>query len=241
MSFSITPLLVGVRNVDQGIMTWQRGYGKRIWLPMWSFLLREKGGEGRLLLVDTGLEDFVPPQEFVDETGLHAQLMEDALAQAGVAPGDIWGVINTHLHDDHCGNNLLFPRAKVFVQRAEVLACRNPHPVDYRYDESYIDGVNLVELEGDAEILPGLKVIFTPGHTPGSQAVVVETDEGLAVITGMCCNQENFPDSGPAVCPGVHCDAYAAYDAAQALKALRQAGAELYPLHDLTVASRART
>ncbi|AGW13604.1 N-acyl homoserine lactonase family protein [Megalodesulfovibrio gigas] len=240
MSFSITPLLVGVRNVDQGIMTWQRGYGKRIWLPIWSFLLREKGGEGRILLVDTGLEDFVPPQEFIDETGLDAQLMEDALAAVGIRPEDVWGVINTHLHDDHCGNNPLFPNARIFVQTLEAEACRNPHPVDYRYDASYIDGVNLVELDGDAEILPGLKVLLTPGHTPGSQTVVVETDEGPAVIAGMCSNQENFPASGLAVCPGVHCNAYVAHDTAQALKAMRQAGAELYPLHDLTVATRAK-
>ncbi|GAB7078961.1 N-acyl homoserine lactonase family protein [Megalodesulfovibrio paquesii] len=240
MSFSITPLLVGVRNVDQGIMTWQRGYGKRIWLPMWSFLLKEKGGEGRIILVDTGLEDFVPPPEFMDDTGLTARLMEDALAGAGVAPEDVWAVINTHLHDDHCGNNLLFPNARIFVQKREAEACRNPHPVDYRYDSTYIEDVDLVELAGDAEILPGLKVLLTPGHTPGSQTVVVETDEGPAVITGMCCNQENFPEAGPAVCPGVHYDACVAYDAVQTLKAMRQAGAELYPLHDLTVASRGR-
>lgn len=237
MAFTIEPLLVGVRNVDQGIMTYQRGYGKRIWLPMWAFLLREIGGQGRLALVDTGLEDFVPPEEFTRETGLEALLMEDALAKAGVDPADIAVVINTHLHDDHCGNNPLFPNAAIYVQRAEAEACRNPHPLDYRYDDSYIADVNLVELEGDAEILPGLRVKATPGHTPGSQTVLVETSEGEAVITGMCCNAENFPDAGPAVCPGVHCDAFLAYDAVQRLNELRKGGARVYPLHDLANAA----
>lgn len=240
MTFSITPLLVGVRNVDQGIMTYQRGYGKRIWLPMWSFLLKEKGGEGRMVIVDTGLEDFMPPPEFVEETGLEARLMDEALEHVGIAPEEIWGVINTHLHDDHCGNNLLFTSAKFFIQKAEVEACRNPHPLDYRYDDAFIEDIDIVELEGDAEVLPGLRVVSTPGHTPGSQTVVVQTDDGEAVITGMCCNEENFPDSGPAVCPGVHCDAFAAYDVVQMLKGKKVDGAELYPLHDLGVASRGK-
>ncbi|WP_300154116.1 N-acyl homoserine lactonase family protein [Solidesulfovibrio sp.] len=240
MPFTITPMLVGVRNVDQGIMTYQRGYGKRIWLPMWSFLLRETASEGRIVLVDTGLEDFVAPPEFVADTGLDAQLMEDALAGQGVAPQSVWGVVNTHLHDDHCGNNLLFPQAKFFVQRAEIEACRHPHPLDYRYDDAYIEGLDLVPLDGDAEILPGLSVMATPGHTPGTQTVLVDTPDGKAVITGMCSNQENFPDSGPAVCPGVHCDAFAAYDTAQRLSALRRQGAMLLPLHDLGVARLCR-
>ena len=67
MTYTINPLLVGIRRVDQGIMTYQRGYGKRIWLPMWSFLLQ---GGGQNVLVDTGLEDFIIPPEFTAETGL---------------------------------------------------------------------------------------------------------------------------------------------------------------------------
>ncbi|MEA4857150.1 N-acyl homoserine lactonase family protein [Solidesulfovibrio sp.] len=236
MAFSITPMLVGVRNVDQGIMTYQRGYGRRIWLPMWSFLLRELAPGGRIVLVDTGLEDFVAPPEFFADTGLTALLMEDALAERGVSPEAVRAVVNTHLHDDHCGNNQLFPQAKFYVQRAEIEACRHPHPLDYRYDEASIEGLDLVALDGDAEVLPGLSVLFTPGHTPGAQTVLVDTPGGRAVITGMCSNRENYPGSGPAVCPGVHCDAFAAYDTAQRIIALRDQGAALYPLHALEVA-----
>lgn len=239
MHYSIRPLLVGVRNVDQGIMTYQRGYGKRIWLPMWSFLLREKGGEGRTVLVDTGLEDFMTPPEFTEETGLTPRYMEEALEEAGLTPDDVDIVINTHLHDDHCGNNPLFTKAAVYVQKTELEACQNPHPLDYRYEPAFMEDQDIHALEGDAEILPGLRVKAMPGHTPGSQAVEVDTDQGPVVITGMCCNAENFPDNGPAVCPGVHCDAFAAHDAAQALKALRKKGARLLPLHELSVAQDA--
>ena len=233
MPFTVTPLLVGVRNVDQGIMTYQQGYGQRIWLPMWSFLPR---GEGRTVLVDTGLEDFVAPPEFLDETGLDPKLLPEALAGQGIDPGQVDAVVNTHLHDDHCGNDPLFTGAEVFVQRAELEFARRPHPLDYRYEPDFLDGLRVNALDGDAEILPGLRVIATPGHTPGSQTVLVDTPDGPVVIAGMCSNARNFPACGPAVCPGVHCDAYQAWDTAQRLKALP---GRLLPLHELANAGAA--
>ncbi|MFW5735602.1 MAG: N-acyl homoserine lactonase family protein [Oceanidesulfovibrio sp.] len=238
MPYTITPMLVGVRNVDQGIMTYQQGYGKRIWLPMWSFLLREKGGEGRTILVDTGLEDFVNPPEFVEDTGLEALFMDEALAQQGLTVDDIDAVINTHLHDDHCGNNPMFEGVPIYVQRAELEACLNPHPLDYRYDSAFVEELDVRPVDGDAELFPGVRVTATPGHTPGTQAVTVETGEGPVVITGMCCSGDNFPENGPAICPGVHCDAFAAYDEAQKLKALRDEGVRLLPLHELSLAGK---
>ncbi|RPH40232.1 MAG: MBL fold metallo-hydrolase, partial [Desulfobulbaceae bacterium] len=119
MGYSITPLLTGVRNPDQGIMTYQQGYGKRIWLPIWSFLVK---GEGRNILVDTGLDEnelFVP-QGFIDETGLVPQSLIECLVQEGLSVEDIDIVINTHLHDDHCGNNALFPRAVFYAHKDEI-------------------------------------------------------------------------------------------------------------------------
>ncbi len=54
MSFSSTPLLPGVRYSDQEIMTYQQGYGRQIWLPIWAFLVQH--GE-KNSVVDTGLEE----------------------------------------------------------------------------------------------------------------------------------------------------------------------------------------
>ena len=45
-------------------------------------------------------------------------------------------------------------------------------------------GATYVELDGDAELFPGVSVLSTPGHTVGHQAVVVETEEGLVVLGG---------------------------------------------------------
>ena len=229
MEYEITPLLVGVRRVDQGIMTYQRGYGRRIWLPMWSFLVQ---GGGRNILVDTGLEDFVAPPTFTEETDLEAMYMQDALAMVGLTPDDIDTVVNTHLHDDHCGNNPLFTRAKFYIQQKELEFCQSPHPLDYRYEPDFIDNLNVQPVDGDLELAPGFELILTPGHTPGSQTVRVRTADGWVVIPGFCSNKENFPATGPAACPGVHCDAYQAFDTAQRVKNME---GTILPLHELEV------
>jgi hypothetical protein len=53
---------------------------------------------------------------------------------------------------------------------------------------------------------------------------------GSAIITGFCCNRENFPENGPAVCPGVHLDAMRAWDSIQKVKEM---GFTILPMHDL--------
>ena len=229
MNFKLTPMLVGVRRVDQGIMTYQRGYGRRIWLTMWSFLAQ---GNGKNILVDTGLDDFVVPPEFTEETGLEPLFMEEALKKQGLTPDDIDIVINTHLHDDHCGYNTLFSKAKFYIQKKELDFCAEPHPLDYRYEPDFIEKLDLQPLNGDLELFPGFELIFTPGHTPGSQTVRIKTEKGWRIIPGFCSNKENFPSAGPAACPGVHCDAYMAYDTAQRVKNMEGV---ILPLHEPSV------
>ena len=229
MAYSITPLLTGVRNPDQGIMTYQKGYGTRIWLPLWAFLVR---GEGHNILVDTGLDEneLFTPVQFSQETGMEPASLVDCLAVHNLTVQDIDIVINTHLHDDHCGNNRLFTAAKFYTHQREIDFCNSPHPLDHRYDTYFIEDIDFIPVEDGAEIVPDIRVLHSPGHSPGGLSVVIETVEGPAVITGFCCNRENFPAHGPAVCPGVHLDAVAAWESIQRVKAL---GVTILPLHDL--------
>jgi N-acyl homoserine lactone hydrolase len=123
-------------------------------------------------LVDTGLIDSTPE---LDEEWA-PRFDPDTI------PRDIVCVINTHLHFDHCGGNRLFAGVPIYVQRLEREAARTegytiPEWVDF-------DGAQYVELEGEKELLPGVRVVPTPGHTPGHQSVLVETDEGLVVAAG---------------------------------------------------------
>lgn len=229
MNYSITPLLTGVRNPDQGIMTYQQGYGTSIWLPIWAFLVQ---GGPKNILVDTGLDEneLMTPAGFTEETGLEPQSMVECLNEHGLTPDDIDIVINTHLHDDHCGNNALFSSAVFYAHADEIAFCRDPHPLDHRYDDYFIETIEFREITGDKEILPGLSVVQRPGHTVGTLSVEVITGKGKAIITGFCCNSKNFPTAGPAVCPGVHINAIDAWESIQEVKA---SGGVILPMHEL--------
>ena len=127
--------------------------------------------EGRIL-VDTGMIDSTPE---IDEA-------YSPRFDASAIPRDVALVINTHLHFDHCGGNRLFAGTPLHVQRIERLDARGP---DYTIPEwAEFEGATYVEHDGEAEILPGVRVLPTPGHTRGHQSVLVETDEGVVVVGG---------------------------------------------------------
>ena len=127
--------------------------------------------QGRVL-VDTGMIDSTP--ELDAEWGVRFD--------AGLIPRDVTCVINTHLHFDHCGGNRLFPGVPIHVQRAEREAARRP---DYTIPEWVeFEGATYVEHEGEADVLPRVRIVPTPGHSPGHQSVLVDTADGLVVVAG---------------------------------------------------------
>lgn len=178
----------------------------------------------------------VPPGA-VEDTGLKIMEFEEALATVNLKPEDVDIVIQTHLHNDHCENTYKCTNARVYVQQAELDFFKEPHPIDHRYYSDLLDESEVVAVEGDGEIAPGIRVILTPGHTPGGQSVAVETDVGTAVITGFCCNSNNFPNVGPAVTPGVHLNAIEAFESAQRVKDLADI---LIPIHDIEIGRRGK-
>ncbi|ACL06051.1 beta-lactamase domain protein [Desulfatibacillum aliphaticivorans] len=227
--YTIHPLVVGVNETDQGVMTYLRDYGKRIYLPIYVFVI--KGGD-KNILVDTGLEQFVVADDLGEKLGMDILEFEDALATQGLEPKDIDVIIHTHLHNDHCENDYKCENAKVYVQQAEFDFFQNPHPIDHRYYPDVLDDVDVEIISGDQELFEGISVIFSPGHSVGGQSVCVNTKKGKAVITGFCANEKNFPEAGPAVAPGVHIDVRQAYDSAQKIK---NEADILIPLHAMWV------
>ncbi|MBI4962060.1 MAG: N-acyl homoserine lactonase family protein [Desulfomonile tiedjei] len=230
--YTIHPLAVGYNETDQGIMTYQRFYGKRIVLPIYVFAI--KGGTQKIL-VDTGIEEFIESPDLEERLGFPVLPFEEALETVGWTPEDVDIIIHTHLHNDHCENDALCTNAKVYVQKAELDFFRNPHPIDHRYYSDVLDGVNIVTVEGDSSIVDGIEVLFTPGHTPGGQSVVVNTAKGKAVITGLCCNGQNFPSGGGVIAPGVHLDAIQAYES---MKRVQAAADILIPIHELEIGKK---
>ncbi len=132
----------------------------------------------RAVLVDTGVGDDSPLVEKLFRP--RRQPIVDLLAQHGVQAADVSTVINSHLHYDHCGNNRLFPNADIVVQASELAAARRPkYTVAEWFDH---DGARLVDVSGNAEILPGIRVIASHGHTPGHQSVLIDDASGPTLI-----------------------------------------------------------
>lgn len=232
--YVIHPLVVGANETDQGVMTYLRGYGKRIWIPIYVFYI--EGGDEKIL-VDTGLEQFVVPDEVGERYGFKVLEFEDALASVGLRPEDVDLVIHTHLHNDHCENDYKCVNAKIVAQKKEYEFFKNPHPLDHRYYSDLLDGLDVELVDGDVAFRDGIDLIFTPGHTPGGQSVSVNTSAGRAIITGFCCNAANFPKDGPIVASGVHTDAIAAYDSAEKIREMADI---IIPLHDLSIGAHER-
>lgn len=110
-------------------------------------------------------------------------LLEAALAEHGIALADLTGVANCHLHFDHAGQNSLLPRGiPIFVQRREWAMVHEP---DYTVPE-WIDvpGLRCEVIDGELEVAPGLRLVPTPGHSPGHQSLVAEAPDGKVVLAG---------------------------------------------------------
>jgi glyoxylase-like metal-dependent hydrolase (beta-lactamase superfamily II) len=108
--------------------------------------------------------------------------LEGALKQHGWSLDDVELVVNCHLHFDHCGGNPLLAGRRIVTQRRELATARAG---DYTF-EALVDfeGVTYEELDGEAELLPGVHCIPTPGHVDGHQSLVVECDDGSVVLAG---------------------------------------------------------
>jgi N-acyl homoserine lactone hydrolase len=92
-------------------------------------------------------------------------------------------VVNTHLHFDHVGGNHLFAGKPIYVQRRELDDARTQDEYTIR---EWVDapGVEYTPVDGELELVPGVRLVPAPGHTAGTQVVVVETGDRPTVIAG---------------------------------------------------------
>jgi glyoxylase-like metal-dependent hydrolase (beta-lactamase superfamily II) len=133
-----------------------------------------------LVLFDTGIGTADP------ETEAHyrprRRPLEAALAAAGVTRADISLVVNCHLHFDHCGGNPMLGEKPIVVQATELsTARRGGHTIDELVD---FPGANYLEITGEVELRPGVRIIPTPGHTEGHQSLVIQQNDGTVILAG---------------------------------------------------------
>lgn len=162
--------------------------------------------DGKHIVVDTGVsatEETAPHHHPMNRSAEQDPIL--ALARVGVSADEIDIVINTHLHWDHCANNHLFSSAAIFAQRAELQFAIAPLPMHrLAYDEVQLDRGDCVALpgflrsrltlvEGDLEVTPSVRILHTPGHTPGSQSVFVRGSRSYLLPGDNVPFHENLP------------------------------------------------
>ncbi len=158
---TVTPVRVADLHVEGEVM------------PIYVHVIDHPDGR---VLVDTGMTELHPLLADMDPSLRPLNAQDFDLAGIDV-------VVNTHLHADHCGGNHLFAGKPIYVQRRELQDARAED--DYTIRE-WVDapGVRYVPVDRELELLPGIRLVPAPGHTPGTQVVVVETGGRPVVIGG---------------------------------------------------------
>jgi glyoxylase-like metal-dependent hydrolase (beta-lactamase superfamily II) len=153
----------------------------RIPLALRCLLVEHDDG---LVLIDTGIGN-KEDAKFRDIYAVEDTLL-DAIRGVGHAPQDVRWVINTHLHFDHAGGNtrrdaagkigLTFPEARYVVQRAELdFASHTNERTAGSYLAHNFETVPFQLIDGETEILRGIRGLPTPGHVPFHQSILIES------------------------------------------------------------------
>jgi N-acyl homoserine lactone hydrolase len=109
------------------------------------------------------------------------------LAAKGYEPKDIPIVVLSHLHFDHSANIDLFPQAHVILARKEWDYAAQPHPKDLFIPwkiRELLGDYRLTLVEEETDLAKDVRFLLTPGHTPGSSALALNTPEGTVVLAG---------------------------------------------------------
>ncbi len=142
-----------------------------------AYGVRHPGG---VFLFDTGLG--FGNEELDTYYKVRARAVPDVLRDAGIDMAEITAIANCHLHFDHSGQNLRFPGVPNYVQPAEWATAHGP---DYTI-LGWVDfpGAAYRQVAGDHAVAPGMRIFATPGHSPGHQSLVVDTNDRPILLAG---------------------------------------------------------
>ena len=160
------------------------------------------------ILIDTGCGFKYTEKQMQIYRIEHSTSVVQELANLDLDPGQIDYVINTHYHFDHCGGNTLlqgdqvvatFPNATYLVRREEYEEATHPNE---RTSATYFshnwnpikESGQLRLIEEDLELISGVHLVHTPGHTPGHQCVKLESEgKILFYLADLCPTAAHIP------------------------------------------------
>ena len=242
-TYTIRPIDAGhFRDIERPVLVYMHGFAEVLRAPILMWAIE---GRDTRIVVDTGPGNPQRALEYHREIlQTENQRPDKALLNLGWQPDDVDLVIMTHLHWDHCGNNGIFGKAEFVLQEEEMRYAICPLPIQSVPYESFSTGTSPLWLDtmcrfttirGDKELAPGIRLIHLPGHTPGFQAVLVDTDKGPYLIAGDCVPlYENWEGIGAAkhIPHGIHTDLFAYY---KSFDRMEEIGASVLPGHDMRV------
>jgi glyoxylase-like metal-dependent hydrolase (beta-lactamase superfamily II) len=191
---------------DESVWTPGENVGRSIEFSSTCWLVKH-GSEW--LLWDTG----VPEAAFKDPKGWSTlpklivyhldKTLTDQLAELGLKPGDIARVAISHTHGDHVGNVGLFPNSTILMQQAEYSWIHSPDGSNDNVNQLMAlarkllgTPKNLQLIDGDTDVYSdgSVTLVSTPGHTPGSQSLLVHLkNSGFIILSGdVVHSEENF-------------------------------------------------
>ncbi|MBU2548702.1 MAG: N-acyl homoserine lactonase family protein [Proteobacteria bacterium] len=230
----IYPLHIGTISRHKDVFLFKLGRGVEIECPIIVWYIE---GAGKRILLDTGgcdpedkeLKPWVSPYARPPEQELPNVLK----SRFGLSPEDIDIVLISHLHWDHCCGNDLFPNAEFIVQKAELKAARNPVPVlKPIYVDRFIHDFPYTTVDGDTEIVDGVSVLLTPGHSEGFQGVLVETENDRYFLAGDNIALYDALEHNPPWPGALYIDFR---DYFETLDRVSKLGARILPGHDMKV------
>ncbi len=228
MKWELYPILAGEFGMVRDDIKFRGGDpAARGMVPSLVYLLKGEGG--RTAVIDTGFES-AGAAEAIGLVTKREKPLPDMLASMGVKPENVEAVLLTHTHWDHAGSLGLFANARIICQKADW---------EYAfggledYPASVLAALREAEpraelIEGDAEVLPGIRALRMGGHTPGSQSFIADTGDGPVLICGDdVMTYRNISENVPV---GLCADPARAE---RALSRSRESGAQwLLPSHD---------
>ncbi len=237
MTYQIYALrYAGPLSSSGAFVLWLRDWDKEVLRNYYIWCI---SNDSETIIVDTGV---APDAEGTTKLNGYRRV-DEALRLIDVKAETVRTVILTHLHFDHAGGISLFPNADFFVQRNEYDFWLSDPVARKAPLAQLINTESLLRLEklrtagrvelldGESEIVDGIRCIPAPGHTPGLQVVSVETEAGTAVIASDCGHFfQSFEEEWPSC---LICDLPSWLKSFEAVKTVADSPMLIFPGHDV--------